>query len=201
MTNNHYFTNDQNLSSNRQTFNYQLRGFNLQFISDEGVFSKKTVDFGSRLLIETFEFPELAGKVLDVGCGYGPIGLGLAKDFPDREIEMVDVNLRALALAKENAALNDVQNVQIYESSVYDRVEAKNFTAIVSNPPIRAGKVVVHAILEGAYERLAPSGELWIVIQKKQGGPSAAHKMEQTFGNVEVVKKDKGYYIYRSVKA
>ncbi|WP_439443185.1 class I SAM-dependent methyltransferase [Listeria aquatica] len=200
MTNNHYFTNDDSLSSNRQIFHYELRGFDLRFVSDDGVFSKKTVDFGSRLLIETFEQPDCAGKFLDVGCGYGPIGLSLAKSFPDREVEMVDVNQRALSLASEGAELNRIQNVRIYESSVYQNVDENEFAAIISNPPIRAGKTVVHAILEGAHDKLSSAGELWIVIQKKQGGPSAARKMEQVFGNVEVMKKDKGYYIYRSIK-
>ncbi|EUJ33839.1 hypothetical protein MFLO_01395 [Listeria floridensis FSL S10-1187] len=200
MANNHYFTNDASLKSNRQTFSFRLRDRDFSFISDDGVFSKKTVDFGSRLLIETFKIDAASGKILDVGAGYGPIGLALAGAYPQMQVEMVDVNLRALELAKENAALNRIENVSIYESSVYEEVSDADFAAIVSNPPIRAGKAVVHAILEGAYERLVAGGELWIVIQKKQGGPSAANKMEQVFGNVEIMKKDKGYYIYRSRK-
>lgn len=172
----------------------------MNFTSDNGVFSKNTVDFGSKLLIEAFELEEKSGEILDVGCGYGPMGLTIAKEFPESQIEMVDVNLRALELAKENAELNKISNTHIYESSVYDNVTATDYQAIISNPPIRAGKKVVHAILEGAFAHLRKNGELWIVIQKKQGGPSAEKKMEEVFGNVETVTKDKGYFIFRSIK-
>ncbi|MBC2379175.1 class I SAM-dependent methyltransferase [Listeria welshimeri] len=200
MTNNHYYTNDETIKHNRKTWQVLLKGFNMNFTSDNGVFSKNTVDFGSKLLIEAFELEEKSGKILDVGCGYGPMGLTVAKEFPESQIEMVDVNLRALELAKENAELNKISNTNIYESSVYDNVTATDYQAIISNPPIRAGKKVVHAILEEAFAHLRKNGELWIVIQKKQGGPSAEKKMEEVFGNVETVTKDKGYFIFRSIK-
>ncbi|MBC1321024.1 class I SAM-dependent methyltransferase [Listeria welshimeri] len=200
MTNNHYYTNDETIKHNRKTWQVLLKEFNMNFTSDNGVFSKNTVDFGSKLLIEAFELEEKSGKILDVGCGYGPMGLTVAKEFPESQIEMVDVNLRALELAKENAELNKISNTHIYESSVYDNVTATDYQAIISNPPIRAGKNVVHAILEGAFAHLRKNGELWIVIQKKQGGPSAEKKMEEVFGNVETVTKDKGYFIFRSIK-
>lgn len=200
MTNNHYYTNDETIKQNRKTWQVMLKGFNMNLTSDNGVFSKNTVDFGSKLLIESFELVVKTGKILDVGCGYGPIGLTVAKEFPDSQVEMVDVNLRALELAKENAELNKITNTHIYESSVYDSVTANDYQVIISNPPIRAGKKVVHAILEGAFDHLQQGGELWIVIQKKQGGPSAQKKMEAVFGNVEMVARDKGYFIYKSVK-
>ncbi|MBC1743970.1 class I SAM-dependent methyltransferase [Listeria welshimeri] len=200
MTNNHYYTNDETIKHNRKTWQVLLKGSNMNFTSDNGVFSKNTIDFGSKLLIETFELEEKSGKILDVGCGYGPMGLTVAKEFPESQIEMVDVNLRALELAKENAELNKIMNTHIYESSVYDNVTATDYQSIISNPPIRAGKKVVHAILEGAFAHLRKNGELWIVIQKKQGGPSAEKKMEEVFGNVETVTKDKGYFIFRSIK-
>lgn len=196
----HYFSNNHDLEHKRKHFNFNLRGHELKFISDAGVFSKNAVDFGSRVLIETFQLDVAGGRILDVGCGYGPIGLAIAKSYPDVTVEMIDVNERALQLAKENSVLNDIQNVRIYESSVYEKVTGNDYQAILSNPPIRAGKKIVHAILEEAYEHLASSGELWIVIQKKQGGPSAAKKMEAVFGNVETVVKDKGYFIFRSIK-
>ena len=105
------------------------------------------VDFGSRLLIEAFQVPDIKGDILDVGCGYGPIGLSLAKEFQDRKVHMVDVNERALELAKENAANNRIGNVHIFQSSVYENVDGM-YAAILSNPPIRAGKDIVHEILE-----------------------------------------------------
>ncbi len=195
-----YFSNDDNLKHERKYLNFILRENEFKLISDAGVFSKNAVDFGSRVLIEAFKFNKAGGRILDVGCGYGPIGLAIAKSYPEATVDMVDVNLRALELAKENAILNDIQNVHIFESSVYEHISKTDYQAIVSNPPIRAGKKVVHAILEESYNHLLRGGELWIVIQKKQGGPSAAKKMEEVFGNVETVVKDKGYFIFKSVK-
>ncbi|MBC2170591.1 class I SAM-dependent methyltransferase [Listeria booriae] len=200
MSNKHYYTKNSDLDHNRKTWNFELRGSSIKFISDAGVFSKTTVDFGSRLLIESFEATSPAGKFLDVGCGYGPIGLAFAKSYPEAQVDMVDVNDRALELSVENAKNNGLENVRVFESSVYDAVADCDYTDIISNPPIRAGKKVVHEILSKSFEHLQTGGSLWIVIQKKQGGPSAAAKMEEVFGNVEVVAKDKGYFIYRSVK-
>ena len=197
----HYFTNNPKIESETAAWTYTLRGNEFKFVTDAGVFSKKTVDFGSRLLIETLEFSEIIdGDILDVGCGYGPMGLALAKEDPDRKVEMVDVNERALGLAKQNASNNRLSNVLIHTSDVYESVEGKSFAAIVSNPPIRAGKKVVHGILTGAFDLLKKGGTLTIVIQKKQGAPSAQAKMEETFGNAKVVVKDKGYWIIQSFK-
>ena len=194
----HYYTNNVNARSDEKDFAYTLRGHKLKFTTDIGVFSERDVDFGSRLLVETFAEPEISGNILDVGCGYGPIGLSLAKSYPNRNVHMVDVNQRALELAKKNAMNNGVENVMIYESHCYEGVDDR-FAAILSNPPIRAGKKVVHAIIEEAKEYLVENGELWIVIQKKQGAPSAKEKMEQVYGNCEMVDRDKGYFILKSI--
>lgn len=197
----HYFTNRPQTASETSAWTYTLRGKEFKFVTDTGVFSKKTVDFGSRLLIETLDFSEMVpGNLLDVGCGYGPIGLSLAKEDAERKVEMVDVNERALGLAKQNASNNRLANVLIHPSDIYESVEGKDFAAIVSNPPIRAGKQVVHGVLTGAYDLLKHGGTLTVVIQKKQGAPSAKAKMEETFGNAEVIIKDKGYWIIQSVK-
>lgn len=195
----HYYTNNVDARSAENFFDYVLKGHKLRFTTDIGVFSKRGVDFGSRLLVESFIEPEMAGNILDVGCGYGPIGLSLAKSYTQRNIHMVDVNERALELTKRNAMNNGIKNVIIYESHCYTAVKDK-FAAILSNPPIRAGKKVVHAIIEDAKEHLLENGELWIVIQKKQGAPSAKEKMEQIYGNCEVVDRDKGYFILKSIK-
>ncbi|WP_088070817.1 class I SAM-dependent methyltransferase [Gottfriedia luciferensis] len=195
----HYFTNQPNSKTDKKIFSFTLRGNDLKFQSDSGVFSRNEVDFGSRVLINVFTFPEIEGNILDVGCGYGPIGLSIAKDDPDRTVEMIDVNLRAIELAKDNAKVNKIENVNIYESSIYENVTGK-YAAILTNPPIRAGKSVVHEILRGAHEKLLPGGELWVVIQKKQGAPSAIDLMNEIYDEVEVVKKDKGYYIIKSKK-
>jgi 16S rRNA (guanine1207-N2)-methyltransferase len=192
----HYYSHQPSVASDRQTWDFTLRGNKLQFITDQGVFSKKEVDFGSRVLIEEFVFPEVEGPILDVGCGYGPIGLSLAKERPSISVDMIDVNERAIDLAKLNAQRNGVANVRIFKSDCYDALKPEDrYAAILTNPPIRAGKKVVHAILEGAIQHLLPDGELWVVIQKKQGAPSALEKLKGLFGEVEVVAKKKGYYI------
>ena len=197
---NHYYSQNPEVGSDPQHFTFDLRGHSFRFKTDHGVFSKKEVDFGSRVLIDAFEPAGVEGPVLDVGCGYGPIGLSLAKEFPERKVHMIDVNERALSLASENAKANGIGNVEIYRSDRFDQVEEKKFSAILTNPPIRAGKETVHAIFTESAEHLAENGELWVVIQKKQGAPSAMEKMEELFSNVEVVVKKKGYYILRSVK-
>lgn len=196
----HYYTNQPETAHNRKQWEFPLKGKNFKFITDTNVFSKATVDFGSRVLIDAFseeDIPE--GAILDVGCGYGPIGLSLAYST-NRPVEMIDVNERAVALTTENAALNGISGVKAYVSNIYESVEKTDFAAVVSNPPIRAGKSVVHGIISGAYDHLVEGGTLTIVIQKKQGAPSAQKKMEDVFGNAEIVTKEKGYFIIVSQK-
>ena len=189
------------MESNPKYWELTLRGKTFRFKTDNGVFSKKEVDFGSRLLIDSFSYPDGGeGGILDVGCGYGPIGLSVANDYPEVHVEMIDVNARAVQLAIDNAELNGVTNVTIYESDVFSEVKNKSFAAILTNPPIRAGKQVVHDIFTNSFNHLSANGELWDVIQKKQGAPSAMAKMEELFGNVEVFVKKKGYYILVSKK-
>ncbi|THE12148.1 class I SAM-dependent methyltransferase [Bacillus timonensis] len=197
----HYYTSKPTVSSNRKTQDFVLRGHTFSFTSDSGVFSKSEVDFGSRLLIEEFRAPEVDGPFLDVGCGYGPIGLALAKVHNERSVEMIDVNERAIELAKKNAEANKISNVDIHQSDLFADVEKRGFAAIISNPPIRAGKKVVHHILEESYRYLVPGGELWVVIQKKQGAPSAIEKLESVFDEVEIVERKKGYHIIKAVRA
>ena len=137
---------------------------------------------------------------MDVGCGYGPIGLTIAKAWPDRTVHMIDVNLRALQLTMDNSELNEIKNVNVYESDRLDAVNEHKFAAILTNPPIRAGKKVVHDIYEQSYKSLLPNGELWIVIQKKQGAPSSIEKLSEMFEDVEIVEKKKGYFIIKAIK-
>jgi len=194
---NQYFENSTDLEHEFKKFNFTLRGHNLTFTSDSGVFSRQTIDYGSRVLIESIKFDEIpAGNILDVGCGYGPIGLALAKEQNKRQVVMADVNLRALDLARDNAKANGIKNVDILESDAYEKITDK-YALVVSNPPVRAGKKVVTDILKNSIDHLVDGGELWIVLQKKQGAPSAKKLMKETFGNVEVVTRDKGYYILK----
>ncbi len=190
-----YFKQSPDASSNPKTWNFSLKGKTFNFTTDNGVFSKNEVDFGSRVLIESFELPAIEGDILDVGCGYGPISLALAAFYPDRHIFGVDVNQRALRLAEQNREQNKITNITFKESDKLQALKGKKFASILTNPPIRAGKQVVHEIFEEAKQALMPKGELWVVIQKKQGAPSAERKLEELFEKVEVVNKKKGYFI------
>lgn len=194
----HYYTNNEDLQSKRSSFVFTYCNQEICFTSDIGVFSKTMIDYGSRVLLETIKFDSQAKSVLDVGCGYGTFGVTLKKVYPQINVDMVDVNDRAIELCELNASNNDV-DVNVFKSDIYESV--KNvYDVIITNPPIRAGKEVVHKILSESYNYLNDNGELWVVIQKKQGAPSAKEKMSQVFGNCDVVKKDKGYYILVSKK-
>lgn len=197
----HYYSKNPQVKSAPQHWRTTIRGIVLEFQTDAGVFSKGEVDFGSRLLAESFVMPEVSGDLLDVGCGYGPIGLSIAASFPERNVQMVDVNERALALASINAKKNRISNVSIYSSDALAAVHSSHFAGILTNPPIRAGKETVFSIYEGAFEKLAPGGELWVVIQKKQGAPSTITRLTELFGNVDTVVKKKGYSILKSIKS
>lgn len=195
----HYYSNKPTSAHETRKWQTTLRGMNFTFETDAGVFSRDGVDYGSRLLIETMTIPP-GGKVLDIGCGYGPIGLVAARLHPDNEVTMADINERAVSLATRNATHNGISNVKILQSNIYENIVDDDYDIVLTNPPIRAGKAVVHAILSGARERLKVGGELWIVIQKKQGSPSAFAKLQELYRLAEEVDKDKGYRIFRAVK-
>lgn len=195
----HYYDKHPETGHARAVIEPVIRGVRLRFVTDAGVFSKHGVDYGTRLLIETLAIPSGA-QVLDVGCGYGPIGLYAARLCESAQVTMIDINHRAVDLARENAQANGIRNVEILQSDLYEQVRGRTFDMIVSNPPIRAGKAVVHRIFEEAVEHLAPGGSLWIVIRKKQGAPSALAKLESLFARVEEKAKSKGYRVYRAVR-
>jgi 16S rRNA (guanine1207-N2)-methyltransferase len=195
----HYYTNKPGAEHDEQQFTFDLRGHELRYTTDAGVFSRDRVDFGSLLLIENMEIPPHA-RVLDVGCGYGPIGLTAAKLAAAGKVTMIDVNERAANLARRNAERNGIRNVEIRVSDVYSAVQGETFDVILTNPPIRAGKDIVHRIFTEGYELLAEGGAMWVVIQKKQGAPSALKKLQETYRHVDEVDREKGYSIFRAVK-
>lgn len=195
---NQYFENNANLASNETKLTYYFKKIKLEFISDNGVFSKGGIDFGSSLLLKTVEI-KTEKNILDVGCGYGTIGLTLAKINPDILVDMVDVNERAIALSIKNKELNSIKNAEIFASYIYENI-TKKYDLIISNPPIRAGKKVVHAIALDAKKHLNEGGSFWCVIQKKQGAPSLLKALDETFEEVEVVEKDAGYWIIKAIK-
>ena len=191
-----YFAENPDAEHDIHKLKVQLLGQNMTFLTDAGVFSKKMIDYGSQALLKCLDFHKQE-SVLDVGCGYGTLGLTLVK-AKEVEATLVDINQRALDLARQNAERTQVL-ATIFQSNLYQNVEGR-FHHIISNPPIRAGKQVVHKVIAGSYAHLLDGGDLTIVIQKKQGAPSAKAKMEDVFGNCEILKKDKGYYILRSRK-
>ena len=196
----HYYTNNPTTESREKIINSTIANENLKFYTDNGVFSKESVDFGTKTMLESFSTEKENAKVADIGCGYGVISIFLAKKYPTFKFTMVDVNNRVLELSKKNIELNNINNeIEVLESSSFDNVEG-NFDIVLTNPPIRAGKKIVHKIMIDSYEHLNASGELWVVIQKKQGMASCKKLLEETFSMVEVVTKDKGYYILKAVK-
>ena len=193
----HYYTENNDLISEPERFVFNYRDKALTFISDNGVFSKKMIDYGSRVLLEAISIDSSKKTLLDLGCGYGTFGIALKSVYPFLEVDMVDVNDRALNLANENLKLNNI-SANVYLSNTYDEVKNK-YDLIVTNPPIRAGKEVVTRILVESKKYLNLNGEIWVVIQKKQGAPSAKKNLESVFKKVDIIKRDKGYYILRAI--
>lgn len=194
---NQYFSNNNNLKSERRTINYKYGSSVYKFISDNGVFSKDKIDYGSRLLVDTYlENRRDINNFLDVGCGYGFISIILAHELNIKGTG-VDINRRALKLAHDNAKLNNV-GVSVLESDIYENVKEK-YDLIITNPPIRAGKNVVLEILTKAQEHLNVGGELWFVIRRDQGAISIKNKLEGDY-KVEIIKKSKGFYIFLAKK-
>lgn len=195
----HYYAQKPAAKQDRKIHEALLRGKTYRFATDAGVFSKTGVDFGSRVLIEAVQV-NAADEVLDVGCGYGPIGLAVSSLVPQGRVTMIDINERAVELARRNAELNGIRNVEVLQSDLYAAVKNRSFDVIVTNPPIRAGKAIVHRIFEEGWSLLRPGGQMWVVIQKKQGAPSAWTKLEALYDKVEEITKDKGYRIFCAVK-
>lgn len=201
MANHYYSETQENLKSNPSQYVFNYKNNRFVFTSDAGVFSKNYIDFGSYTLINSFVPAKTDASLLDVGCGYGPIGITLAKLNPSFNVTMVDINERAVSLANKNIKDNGISNAVAMKSYIYDAIDPNSrFTYILTNPPIRAGKQVVYGIYDGAYKHLEKNGELWVVIQKKQGAPSSMKHLEEVFGNCEVVAKEKGYFILKSTR-
>lgn len=197
----HYYTPNPASNSHPETFVASILGESLTLQSDAGVFSRGQVDYGTQTLIRAVHTDcQVEGPILDVGCGYGPIGLALARLNPARLIYMLDINERAVNLAIDNAKRNNITNVRVDQSNLFDKIEEAHFSAIVSNPPIRAGKKVVHEILKQSKAYMVVGGKIYIVIQKKQGAPSAKKALYEVYGNVTRLELDRGYWVLMSEK-
>jgi len=193
-----YFENDNTIKSQRKKIIIKIKDETFELITDNATFSKDKLDYGTRLLLETITSKKLNGKALDLGCGYGPIGIYLSKKTELKEIDMIDINDRALKLAKENVKNNKLNNINIYKSNIYENVE-KKYNYIITNPPIRAGKEVLRNILINAKEHLLEEGELWFVMRKNHGVNSMIKELEKHY-NIEIMNKEKGFYIVKCIK-
>ena len=196
----HYFDLDPSLASKERNIEYFIDGRTITLVSDNGVFSKDKIDEGSLAFLKVIVPLRLSGKILDLGCGYGPIGLTIAITSPKARVTLADINTRALALCDENARrLGLSSRVTCVESNIYENLKG-TYDAILINPPIRAGKKVTYQMYEGALSHLVSGGKLYIVIRRNQGALTASKYIEDLFGNVTLLKKDKGYYMYEAKK-
>ncbi len=191
-----YFSNEK-LPSKVKKINAKICNQEFTFLTDNGVFSKDKVDFGSRLLLESIPLLEVGAKVLDVGCGYGTIGIVINK-LTGASVDMVDVNKRAIHLALRNIKENDCRDTYAFESNCYQSVTLK-YDTIITNPPIRAGKDVVYEIVMGAVNHLNVSGNLFLVVRKEQGAKSLISKLNDVY-NVEIIERKSGYFVIKCYK-
>jgi len=192
----HYFENDINLKSNVRELSYKYNSSFFTFLSDNGVFSKKNIDYGSKLLLETYLKEDNINniKVLDVGCGYGFLGIVISV-ITSSYVDMVDVNKRAVHLTKRNIKKYESFNGNTFVSDAYSEIKNK-YNVVITNPPIRVGKIKLLEILEGAFEHLEKDGTLYFVIRKDQGALSIKKILEEKH-KVEIINKDKGYFILK----
>lgn len=196
----HYFSKTPTSEHNENIIEKTINYINLHFYTGSGVFSRNEVDYGSCILINSIlkDFNG-AGAVLDIGCGYGPIGLFIAARFKDSHVEMADVNERAIEFALKNIDYNKIKNAEAIVSDGYSGI-SRMYDSIVTNPPIRAGKKTVFSFYEGAFEHLKENGKFYCVIQRKQGAESSQKKLKEIFGNCEIINRKSGYHVLKSVK-
>lgn len=190
----HYFVRHPKSKPNLGVIRAYFRGRFFEFVTASGVFSRRRIDPGTRLLIESMILPE-EGCVLDLGCGYGAVGIAAASFNPGLHVVMVDVNERAVWLTKENAKRNALENVEVKQGFLYESVKDMKFEAILSNPPVAAGMRTMIPLIMRAQQHLAEEGLLQIVVRSKVSGKRVSKIMDEVFGNVDVLKRKSGYRV------
>lgn len=192
---NHYFTNNENLKSEFRKITYKYQDYNFSYLSDNGVFSKDKIDFGSKLLVETFlKYNSSVENILDLGCGYGFIGITLSKVL-NVPVTLCDVNPRAVHLSEKNIKEHKVDAIALL-SDGYENIRDK-YDVIITNPPIRVGKEKLLSLLNNAKNYLNDFGSLWFVIRKDQGAKSIIKALEKNY-TCEIIEKSKGFYIIKA---
>ena len=192
-----YFDNDNNVKHNKKIIEFYFNDKKYNLYSDNGVFSKDKFDYGTRLLLDSIDIEKISGNVLDLGCGLGVVGIILGTINKNINIDMIDINDRALSLVRDNLTLNKVK-ANAFSSDVYSNVN-KKYDYIITNPPIRAGKEVVRKFLLGGYDYLNDNGILYFVMRKDHGVKSMIKELENKY-NATIVNKDKGFYIVSLTK-
>ncbi len=195
----HYFSKNPKSKHNILILEDIIRGKKLIFKTDSGIFSPKKIDKGTKLLLESLDLNKNM-DLLDVGCGYGVIGIGACDEV--KSVIMTDINKRAVKLAKENIKLNNLndKDITVLNGDLYEKIGDKKFDIIVSNPPIRAGRDVIHKLITEGKKYLKNNGSMYLVIQTKHGAKSLGDFLDKTFGNVETVKIKGGYRVLKSIK-
>ena len=193
--NDQYYTADPQSESRPVPCAFPYRGYGLNFLTDAGVFSKGELDAGSRLLLDAL--PALSGDVLDLGCGWGAIGVAVAKANKQARVVMADVNHRALGLARDNCQRNQV-TAEVIESDGMSAVMGRAFDAIITNPPIRAGKQVIYQMFADAARSLKEGGALYLVIRKQQGAESCMKYLKTLYQQVEKLDKSAGFWVLKA---
>jgi 16S rRNA (guanine1207-N2)-methyltransferase len=195
----HYYTAQPETAHDEARFTATLRGIAFEFVTDSAVFSRDRVDFGSALLIEAMQIGP-NDTVLDLGCGYGPIGMTAAKLAPEGKVYMVDVNERAAGLARRNLEANGITNAEVRVGDALEPVRGIQFDTVLTNPPIRAGKQTIYKMIDEAQAALRPGGAIYVVIQTKQGAPSMKKKLAELFSEVDDVERQAGYHVFKGTK-
>lgn len=197
----HYFTNSQRAEEDYFTFTDNFNNTKFTFHSCKGVFSNDKIDEGTKTLLHAVikEHPSLQGKVLDIGCGIGVIGIILQFTYKNLHLTMADINQTAVQLTKQNLQKYNL-SATVIESNLYQSVTEKEFDFIITNPPIKAGKKTLWQFVSEGYYYLKDQGKIILVIRKKHGQESLFKFMQQTFGNCQILKRESGYYILQSTK-
>ncbi|MGE5558592.1 MAG: class I SAM-dependent methyltransferase [Bacillota bacterium] len=195
----HYFSSDPSARSQKREIAFETEGMTFRFVTEAGVFSKARLDTGTRVLLKAIR-GEKAFRILDLGCGYGPLGIVMGLRLPESRVDMVDPNGRAVELTRGNISLNGCGNCHVYQGQGFAPLQDRSYDLIITNPPIRAGKKVVYGLIGEAHRHLTPGGRLYAVIRTSQGAKSLARKLSEIFGNVEELEIESGFRVYRAVR-
>ena len=198
----HYFSEKPQSARNETTIEGIIRNKKFTFKTDSGIFSPKKIDKGTKILVEALKLDKNY-DILDIGCGYGVVGISIADEV--NSITMTDINTRAVNLTKKNLKLNNIDKyigedkITIVQGNLYQNVKNKKYDLIISNPPIKAGKEIIHQIIKEGKEILKQDGSIWLVIQTKHGAKSITKYMEEVYGNVEIITITGGFRVLKSI--